>query len=292
MVSRHRILFPVDFSNYPFAVSPAVGAFIDRRNVEVILLHVIDAEKFPASQVERRIEMLDVLARRHFGHCRVRRRLDHGSPAHRIQDYVRENEIEMVVVAARDSSGFGKGPLGGVAAGILRDASCPVWLDWRNGKQPKASPIAAPRICCAIDGAQSPQQIVRDAMVVTDRLGGDLTIVSAVQPRARPYDPATLFRGRPVSDEELLRETSRIEKLRRRFAPSAEVVVAAGCCEAVIGRAVRESGASLLITGDCRQAVLAAEPTCPVLRLARHPEGAFAHRIDRSTEHRRVADAA
>jgi len=287
MVSTHRILFPVDFSNYPFAVSPAVAKLIDRPNVEVILLHVIESRAFPASQLAQRMQMLDVLARRHFRQCAVRRRLDNGSPADRILDYISENEIEMVVMASRDSDGFGKGPLGRVATGVLRDAFCPVWLEWRNGKRQDSSSLATPRICCAIDGTRSPEQLLREAVVVADQIGGDLTIVSVVQPR--PYDSATLSRGLLDVNEELLRETRRIEKLKRRIAPSAEVMVAGGWCEAIIGRAVRERRASLLITGDCRQAVLSAEATCPVLRLPHGSSGAFAHPIDHPAEHRRVA---
>jgi nucleotide-binding universal stress UspA family protein len=287
MVARHSILFPVDFSNYTFSVSPAVGKLIDRPNTEVILSHVIDAETLAGSQLVRRMQMLDVLTRKHFSRCTVRSRLDHGSPADRILEYIRENEIEMVVMAARDSGGFGKGPLGRVAGGILRDASCPVWLEWRTGKQPEASPVEAPRICCAIDGTQLPEQLLRNAIAIADQLGGNLTIISPVQPR--PYDPAALSPGPLVSDEELIRETNRIEKLCRRIAPSADVMVAAGRCEAVIGRAVRDCRASLLITGNCRQAVLAAEATCPVLRLADGPGRAIAHRIHHPTDHRRVA---
>jgi len=287
MVFNRRILFPVDFSKYPFAVSPAVGKLIDRPNVEVILLHVIDAKTFPASQLGRRMQMLDVLARRHFSHCAVSRRLDNGSPADRILDYIRENEIEMVVMAATDSGGFGKGPLGRVASRVLRDASCSVWLEWRNGKQQDSSRVAAPGICCAIDDTRLPEQTLRDAMVVTDRLGGDLTIISAVQPR--PHDAATLFHGPLGGSEELLRETKRMEKLRSRIAPDADVMVAAGWCEEIVGRAVRERRASLLVTGHCRQAVLAAEATCPVLRLAHHSGGAIARRLDFATEQRRVA---
>ena len=156
------------------------------------------------------MQMLDVLARRHFSHCAVRRRLDNGSPADRILDYIRENEIEMVVMASRDSGGFGKGPLGLVATGVLRDASCPVWLEWRNGKQQDSSPVTTPRICCAIDGTQLPEQLLREAVAVADKIGGELTIVSVVQPR--PHDSVTLSRGPLDVDEELLRETRRIEK--------------------------------------------------------------------------------
>ena len=73
-----------------------------------------------------------------------------------------------------------------------------------------------------------------------------------------------------MNDREVIRETERVEMLRRKWAPGAEVVVAVGWREVVIGRTVRERRASLLITGDCRQAVLAAEGACPVLRLALH----------------------
>jgi nucleotide-binding universal stress UspA family protein len=287
MVRSHRILFPVSFSNYPFAVSPTVGELIDRPNVEVILLHVIDAGSSRASKFAHRIEMLDALTRRHFSHCTVRRRLDNGSPADRILDCIRENEIEMVVMPARDSDGFGKGPLGQVATRILREACCPVWLEWRNGGQQSVAPAAAARICCAIDGTRSAEQILRHAVMVANNLGGQLTIISPLQPS--PNTPSALFHDTLIGEKEVLRETERIDKLRRRIAPSADVIVAAGWPEAVIGRAVRERHASLLITGACWRTVLAAEPTCPVLRLAHHPGGAIARRIDPPIEQRRVA---
>ena len=287
MVRSHRILFPVDFSNYPFAVPTGVGELIDRPNVEVILLHVIDAGSSRASKLGHRIEMLDVLTRRHFSHCTVRRRLDNGSPADRILDYIRENEIEMVVMPARDSDGFGKGPLGQVATGILREACCPVWLEWRKGGQQSVAPAAAARICCAIDGTRSAEQVLRHAVMVADNLGGQLTIISPVQPS--PNNPSALFQDPLIREKEVLRETERIDKLRRRIAPSADVIVAAGWPEAVIGRAIREHHTSLLITGDCWRTVLAAEPTCPVLRLCQEFAGAVWPRYWPPDRHRRVA---
>ena len=74
----------------------------------------------------------------------------------------------------------------------------------------------------------------------------------------------------------MLRETERIDKLRRRIVPSADVIVAAGWPEAVIGRAVRERHASLLITGACWRTVLAAEPD--VSRIAPRSPSRGCHR--------------
>jgi nucleotide-binding universal stress UspA family protein len=175
--------------------------------VEVILLHVIDAGSSRASKLANRIEMLDVLTRRHFSHCTVRRRLDNGPRAVRILDYIRENEIDIVVTPARDSAGFGKGPLGRVATRIFREACCPVWLEWRKGAQQSVAPAAAARICCAIDGTRSAEQLIRDAVMVADSLGGQLTIISPVQPS--PNNPSALFHDSLKREEEVLRETER-----------------------------------------------------------------------------------
>ena len=269
MFSNHRILFPVDFSKRPFAVPQAAREVIDRPNIEIVLLHVIDGGVPSASEFADRMEYLDLLARRHFSHSVVIRRLDHGRPAERILDYLHKSEIEMAVIHARESDGFGKGSLGRVANRILAEADCPVWLEWRPARHKKLAPSAAPRICCAIDGVRQAQELIRDATIIADRLNGDLTVISSIQPG--PKGAAALFRGSETGGEEVLCETERIGKLRRRIAPWADVRVAAGWREAVIGHAVRDLGGDLLITGDCREAVLAAEGTCPVLRLPPEP---------------------
>ncbi|HVV45439.1 MAG TPA: universal stress protein [Bryobacteraceae bacterium] len=250
MVSSHRILFPVDFSRYPFAVSTAVGDFIDRPNVEVILMHVIDAD-WRASGFARRIHVLDALAHRHFSHCAVRRRLDNGTPADRILEYIRESEVEMVVMPARDSGGFRERPLGRVASSVLREAPCPVWLEWRASAQ-STLPAPAARILCAIDAAEPAEDVLRDAAAVAARLGGELTILSPGQ----PHD-------------------NRLDKLRRRIAPGARLLPVSGWNQAVIGQLIREHRPSLLVTGGREPSVLAAEAVCPVLRLPHHTcEGA------------------
>jgi hypothetical protein len=81
-------------------------------------------------------------------------------------------------------------------------------------------------------------------------------------------EPPRAILSSVARDREVSRETERVDELRRRFAPRAEVMVAAGWRQGVIARMIRNQSAQLLITGDCRQTVLAAEAICPVLRLA------------------------
>src|SRR5690349_4644234 len=187
MLFNRRILFPVDFSNYPFAVPRAVEQLMDGPNVEVILLHVMDAVRPSALMLARRMEDLDLLARMHFRHCKFRRRVDYGHPASRILDYIRTNDIGMAVMPARDSWGFGKGPLGHVAGQVLAEAPCPVWLEWRSTTPNQRERSSAASICCVVEGTAPDEQIIREAAAITDRLGGNLTIISPVAPEPKRY---------------------------------------------------------------------------------------------------------
>ncbi len=278
--SNRRILFPVDFSNYPFAVPPAVEALIDDGpNVEVILLHVLDALRPSASRLASRMGELELLARRHFRHCRFRRRVEYGHPASRILNYIRNNDIAMTVMPARDSGGFGKGPLGHVASEVLAEASCPLWLEWRSTSPNKGERASAASVCCAVEGTTPPDdQIVREAAAVADQLGGKLTIISPLPPEPNRF--AAALRSQFTHTPEVLRESERINQLRAGIAGRGEVVVATGW---------RDRSADLLIAGDCKAAVLAAEGTCPVLRLNVQPGNIGYFGSPGPREHRRIA---
>jgi hypothetical protein len=66
----------------------------------------------------------------------------------------------------------------------------------------------------------------------------------------------------------------RLDGLRQRFSPPAEAIVEVGQSSKVVGRAFESRGAGLLVTGKCREAILAAQFECPVLRLAPPPSAA------------------
>jgi hypothetical protein len=60
----------------------------------------------------------------------------------------------------------------------------------------------------------------------------------------------------------------RIEGLLRRVHPAAGVAVEVGSSQTVVSRIIQDRQMGLLVTGNCREAILAAEGECPVLRLA------------------------
>ena len=68
----------------------------------------------------------------------------------------------------------------------------------------------------------------------------------------------------------------RLDGLRHRFSPPAEAIVEVGQSSEVVGRALQSRDAGLLVTGNCREAILAAQFECPVLRLAPSASAAVA----------------
>ncbi len=61
---------------------------------------------------------------------------------------------------------------------------------------------------------------------------------------------------------------SRMETLRRKYFPAADIRVEAGPHRTVLSRLLRTHETGLLVTGNMRETILAAESECPVLRLA------------------------
>ena len=73
---------------------------------------------------------------------------------------------------------------------------------------------------------------------------------------------------RAVRNRALAKARSRIETLRQRFFPAAEITIEVGTDHAVVSRSIQLQNAGLLVTSNRREAILAAEAECPVLRLA------------------------
>ena len=103
---------------------------------------------------------------------------------------------------------------------------------------------------------------MREAVWAAERMDAPLKLIYALVPgganAALLWDPA----GR---DREIARIRSRMEGLRDRGAPGAEVHVGVGLPVSVFSRAIRAYRAALLVTGSSHETLLAAESECPVL---------------------------
>lgn len=267
MSSIQRVLFAVDFSGEGQSLVPTVRRMIEYWHAEVTLLHVIQAKKWP----ERKQEFEQIMVRmramaRDLGGRYVKFRLERGAAGDRILDYAEAHQVDLVVIAARGSSRLRRSPLGSVADQVLAQAPCRVWLDWGSTYSRSAAGMYARRVACALAQSESDEYVLREAEALSANLDAALTVIQAVcEPAERSL---VLLRDQRARDLALAVAAQRIENLRRRFSPPADMAVEAGPHTAVVSRVIQRQATGLLVTGNLREAILGAEAECPVLRVA------------------------
>jgi nucleotide-binding universal stress UspA family protein len=263
MSKYNRVLIPIDLSLGRGALSPAVQQIVDTSDAEITLLHVVDSQ-FRLERNNRTMRLmteLELFGHRQFREARITRRIEWGRPADCILSAIRAVRADVVLMSA------GPAPLAGnalspVAAEVLAEAACPVLLEW-----PVSAPINQARthpVCCAIEFDRGEEAVLREAAWAAARMDAPLKLVYALVPGGvnMPllWDPD----GR---DREIALLRSRIEALRDRLAPGADVHVGVGLPVSVFSRAIRAYRAALLVTGSSHEALVAAESECPVLYL-------------------------
>jgi nucleotide-binding universal stress UspA family protein len=278
MFRKHRILFPVDFSLACRALAPTVRKMIECWQSEVTVLHIIEGRQWPRRKQELERLMLGLRSiARALGDRQVSCRLERGAAGDRILQYARANLVDLIVISARSRSGLRGAPTGSVAGHVLSEAGCGVWLDWCPAGSRAATGMNARRVGCALAHPDTDEFVLRQAEDISGELNAGLTVVQAVQlPRDRPF---LLLREQRARAAALALAKSRIDKLGRSSYPSAEIAVDVGSHRTVIRRVIQSQAMGLLVTGNQREVILAAESQCPVLRVAT-PIAAAASNLD------------
>ena len=272
MYSIKRVLFPIDFSTFrrtPLAVLQVMTA---PASAEVTLLHVasVPCKSMQGNIWGRAMTRMEAIARGDFPGRRVVRRIEQGRPADRILEHIRATHTDLVVLPAQNLSTPDQGLSGRVAWEVFAEAPCAVWLDCVP-----ATPYAfgdGP-VCCSVDGNESDEYVVQEAAKLASKLGGPLTIVCTLW--AEPGKSTALFCDPHVRRREVEFAEARLNRLRQRFAPGADLLVEIGLKESVLYQVIRSHNARLLVTTGGGGVLLAAESICPVWRLAR-PEWSLA----------------
>ena len=267
MFAIQRVLFATDFAGGCQSLAPTVRRMIDYWRAEVTLLHVIEAKRWPgrAQELGQLMDRMRAVARE-LGERRVKCRLERGDAAERVLEYARDNQMDLVVISARGSSGLRGKALGSVADRILSEAECSVWLDWDAVRQSPERGMYARRVACALAHNESDEYVLHEADEISGNLDAGLTVIQAVC--APPEKPLILMRDQRAREAAVETAKRRIEMLRRRSFAPAEMAVEPGSHYAVVGRVIRKQATGLLITGSLREAIVAAAPECPVLRVA------------------------
>ena len=268
MSGIRRILFPINFVRGDEVLQPTVRRMIEAWEAEVTLLHVIPRNQWLARKfdLERLMAQMRAIAGRGLDTTQIRCRLESGEPGERIVEHVVAHQIGLVVMSAGGSdSSYGR-PIGPVADRVLNEAACPVWLDWGTARSRSSAGMYALQVACALLQNEADEYILRQAAEMTDQLQAGLLVVQAIPQSAG--EPVILYRDPPIRGRSVQSARARTERLRRRYCPAADIRVERGPHRTVLSRVLKTHETGLLVTGNVREAILAAESECPVLRLS------------------------
>src|SRR5579884_893061 len=264
MSTIRRVLFPVDFSLGCHALVPTVRRMVESWRAEITLLHVIETRQREGDRQElgSLMERMRTIAgglRDRGVTCRVER----GDPGERILEQIRTKGVDLVVMSA---GGSACNPIGAVADQVLAEAPCSVWLDWVSTRYRSNAGMYAHQVGCALALNEYDEYVLSQAAEISGELEAGLTVIHAVRLPMRK--PVVVLWDQRVVDRVLERAKRRIEGLLRRFHPAAKLAIEIGSNQAVVSRVIQDHGTGLLVTGNSREAILAARGECPVLRLA------------------------
>ena len=127
-----------------------------------------------------------------------------GDPAQEIVDWVRTNNVDLVMMPSHGYGPFRQLLLGSVTAKVLHDVPCAVWTTAHTGTAPDLQHMALNKILCAVDATPESANVMRSAAVLAKDVGADLRLVTVV-----PGVEAWPERQMDVEFEEQLRENAK-----------------------------------------------------------------------------------
>jgi len=193
MRAFQKILFPVDMSDSSTATAPYVEAMAKKYNADLTLLHVLE---MPSGLIPDwyggAVPVIDTTAiwqaeteaaqsylTDRFHGLRVHRVVIEGDAAQTIDDYARENGMDLIMLPTHGYGLFRTLLLGSVTAKVLHDTPCPVWTGVHVEHAPAVSPDFS-TILCAVDRTEDSVATMRFACRLAHDNQANLILVHAI----------------------------------------------------------------------------------------------------------------
>jgi nucleotide-binding universal stress UspA family protein len=242
MFSIRRVLFPVDFSHQCRSAAPYVADLANRFQAQLHLLHVIEDSDHLEARLRARAGDLAAFAARMPGGAFHPQTVTYGEPARTITRYSEGHDINAIAMPTRGNGTLRRWILGSVTENVLRHASCAVWTESATGHAHlRWSPIL-----CAVDLERGSEQLISYSAALADQFHANLIVVHAVPVvgvnslwHVSDLPPA-------LSESEAKRK---LEELLHGLRIPAELVVATGDVEDVVGSTAERTNARLLAVG-------------------------------------------
>jgi nucleotide-binding universal stress UspA family protein len=192
MLPIHRILQPVDFSDRSLRMTAYAKTLAAKYGAELTLLHGINPMytlpptaisgpimiPIPASVIQEREQQLDQFVVEELRGVSVRRLVYEGDPAEQIVDFVKSEDVQIVVMATHGYGVLRRFLIGSVTAKVLHDVACPVLTGVHLNPHHDGSAQFS-NILCAIDVEEHDQATLAWAAQFAADFGAQLNIVHA-----------------------------------------------------------------------------------------------------------------
>lgn len=256
MADIKHIAFPVDFSDRCLGAVPFVQGMASRYGAKVTLIHMVHPFYSGGMEGPAIVDLEELLrdARsrlyasmaNQFPEVKVESVTEIGDPATFIVDFVKTNNVDLVMMPSHGYGPFRQLLLGSVTAKVLHDVQCPVWTSAHSGEAPGREHLAVRKILCAVD--MNPQSVttMQWAAVMAKDTGASLRLVHVV-----PAVEAWPERQMDQEFQEQMRSTARkeIEDLERSAGIHVPVCVTMGTVPDAVRREALQHGTDLLVIG-------------------------------------------
>jgi nucleotide-binding universal stress UspA family protein len=260
LLNIKKILLPLDLeeSHLPLVLIHQAAALARHFHAEVLVLHVVRPFTYIAGS-EAAKKLLDEALAAHqaiwqkqvgsaFDGIPLGRRVLHGDPTREILATAQNESFQLIVMPAHKYGPLEKLLLGSVAAKVIQQSKCPVWVGQLLEEAPE-QPFAVRNILCSVDLTTHSAGTIRSAQDFANEFGAQLTLAH-VTPGTEIYGPGGYHAIPKMRDELIGAAKQRMAEIQKQLGTSAAVYVDSGDVPKVMSRAVQETKADLLVVGS------------------------------------------
>jgi len=263
MLNIKKILLPVDFPNTSLRVIHQAAALAHHFHSEIVMLHVLTAlsqtympaygpelagwDMF-AEIIKEAKKNRDESLEPELNDLTLQRILVEGDAAWAIVQTAQEEKADLIMMPSYGHT-FDQFLLGSVTAKVLRGTECPIWTD-AHVKESPVKGFDIRRILCAVDFTTHNIKAVSWAVEMTAKYGAKLTLVH-VTPGVELWGPGGNQVVPELKKEYVGYSSRRMAEFQQEMGIKADVWIGSGDVPMVLGQAVKQTKADLLITG-CR----------------------------------------
>jgi nucleotide-binding universal stress UspA family protein len=262
MLNNKKILLPIDFPDTSLRVVHQAAMLARHFHSEILMLHVVTADSHAAGVPEDGPEfarwdgLAAVLrvAQKHLDHTlstelaglTIRSILAKGDAARTIVLTAQREKADLIMMPSYGSA-FNEFLLSSETAKAPDATECPVWTDAHVEELP-AQGLAIQNVLCAVDFKSHDLAAVSWAARMAAQFGARLTLAH-VTSKVVLWGPGGYYVV-PRLKKALYGDASdQIGKLKKKMGIDAEVFIGSGDVPNVLGQAVKQTNADLLVTG-------------------------------------------